>query len=736
MLLTFVNKIVALRLILLLIVSFLPFLGQAQLDSLLRVVSKLADSDTSKVVALNKLSNLLYRENSQKANEYAKKALSLAQKLNMPSETAKAYRIVGLNYFMERELAKAEEYYRKSISAASKVNDQLNVAHAKSSLALLFVEQGKNREALDIYHQTARLFDAKNEKIAESTCYTNMALAFMSLLANDSAVYYYRKSIDVSEKNNDLIGVAYGYAGIGDLYANSSRKKEAKEMYVKSLNWFQEAKFYEGEGFGLIRLAEALEEEDSLSKADSLYRAVIDNRNYRKNQFIEYYALMGLGRIRYTEKEFRNSLRYYKQALEHSKILGDAYCRGQALVQIANCHIKLDNSQEAIRYLDSAQYYANAVEDFYALRDIYKTYSFALENLGNYKKSVEFARKYEQLSDSIFTSEQAEKILQLQEIFESEQKQKEVELLKEKATQSETKIKLKNTLLYGSLALVLFALCFAYFFYYSKNKKQAQNQILTAKNAEIVSQQEEIQVQKELLENRLEKLEELAKEKNHLLGIVAHDLKSPLNQIQGLLDLIRLGGKDLDVEISKIHEMIGKTAGNMHELIAKILESQLSEFPKDSLILEKCNLVKLSEKTITNMQVLANKKNIGLVSEPAEFPTFVIADKRLLKQIFQNLISNAIKFSKPHKKVEILMRNKERSICWGIKDEGPGILPNEQPKLFKKFEPLSNKPTDNESSTGLGLFIVQKYASSMNATVWHENNPDRGSTFWVEFPKA
>ncbi len=731
-----VNKKFVLPLILCLVVSFLPFFGWAQSDSLLRVISKLPNSDTSKVVALNKLASLLHKRNDEKAIEYARKALSLAKELNMPSEIAKAYRSIGSNYFMERELTKAEEYYRKSISLASKIKDQLTVAQAKSSLALLFVEQGKNREAIDIYHQAAKVFDAKNEKVSESTCYTNMALAFMSVLANDSAVYYYRKSIDISEKNNDLIGVAYGYAGIGDLYASSSRKKEAKEMYVKSLNWFQEAEFHEGEGFGLIRLAEALEEEDSLGKADSLYRAVIDSDKFQGNQFVKYYALTGLGRICYTQNEFRKSLRYYNQALEQAKILNDAYCRGQALVQIANCHIELQNPKEAILHLDSARYYANAVEDYYALRDIYRTYSFALEDLGNYKKSLEFARKYEQLHDSIYNSEQAEKILQLQEIFESERKQKELELLKERANQSEIKIRLKNTLLYGSLALILFAFCFAYFFYHSKNKKQAQNQVLTAKNVEISSQQEEIQVQKELLENRLEKLEELSREKNHLLGIVAHDLKSPLNQIQGLLDLIQLEGKSLDKGVIKIHKMIGKVAGNMHELVAKILESQLSEFPKDHLILEECHLFKISEKSISNMQILADKKSISLVLEPANFPTSVVADKKLVKQIFQNLISNAIKFSEHNKKVEILFRDKKQSICWGVKDEGPGILPNEQTKLFKKFEQLSNRPTDSESSTGLGLFIVQKYVSSMNGRVWHENNPEQGSTFWVEFPKA
>jgi signal transduction histidine kinase len=105
-------------------------------------------------------------------------------------------------------------------------------------------------------------------------------------------------------------------------------------------------------------------------------------------------------------------------------------------------------------------------------------------------------------------------------------------------------------------------------------------------------------------------------------------------------------------------------------------------------------------------------------------------------RILDNLISNAIKYSPKNSTVIVSTKQTNSTIQISIRDQGPGISPAEHDKLFKKFSKLSIKPTGNESSTGLGLYIVKKICTTMNGSVRCESEPGCGSTFIVELPAS
>jgi signal transduction histidine kinase len=108
----------------------------------------------------------------------------------------------------------------------------------------------------------------------------------------------------------------------------------------------------------------------------------------------------------------------------------------------------------------------------------------------------------------------------------------------------------------------------------------------------------------------------------------------------------------------------------------------------------------------------------------------------MITQIIDNLLSNAIKFSNHNTKVHVTLKDENQTIRFEIADEGPGILEEDQPKLFQKFQKLHAQPTDGESSTGLGLSIVKKYADAMKGKVWCESEFGKGAKFIVEFKKS
>jgi signal transduction histidine kinase len=149
---------------------------------------------------------------------------------------------------------------------------------------------------------------------------------------------------------------------------------------------------------------------------------------------------------------------------------------------------------------------------------------------------------------------------------------------------------------------------------------------------------------------------------------------------------------------------------------------------------EPIDIKSVLNESIAQFAMELKKKQLTLISN-IDFDAMVLCRKDWLYRIFNNFLSNAIKFSPYNKTVEVkinLIENKSKVEVLFI-DEGPGISPEEIPLLFKKFQRLSNKPTGNETSTGLGLFITKVIADKCNAKLFCQSIVGVGTTFKVIF---
>lgn len=254
------------------------------------------------------------------------------------------------------------------------------------------------------------------------------------------------------------------------------------------------------------------------------------------------------------------------------------------------------------------------------------------------------------------------------------------------------------------------------------------NETITAIHGEVQKQKDEI-----LRKNK--ELISLNNEKNNLIGIVAHDLKSPLNQIKGLISLIKITADNLTDETVKYIETIEKSANRLNEMIAKILDIEAIENKKLNLNIERINLSELLENCAERFKITAEAKAINLITEITP-DLHANVDESFTNQIFENLISNGIKFSPNELKVVVRLKAEDDKIICSIKDEGPGLTEADMKKLFGKYQKLSAKPTGNESSTGLGLSIVKKYVESMGGQIWCESKHHEGANFFVSFQAA
>lgn len=270
-----------------------------------------------------------------------------------------------------------------------------------------------------------------------------------------------------------------------------------------------------------------------------------------------------------------------------------------------------------------------------------------------------------------------------------------------------------------------------------------RNQKLEAQTKQLIEQKKEIEEQKETILEKSEALEvsnrdliELNNEKNSLIGVVSHDLRSPLTSVLGVLELLKIQpdlAQDQKEEIfSKLEEMIQ----DQLKMVSKILDIESVESGKINLQMEKVYLSDLTMEVVEEYQSKAAAKGITLVFEKPKELVIVDADSGYLKnQIMENLISNAVKYTKMNSTVEISIEKEDSAVKWCVKDQGPGISESDMKKLFRKYQTLSAKPTAGEATFGLGLSIVKRVADSMGIIVWAESNPGEGAEFWLKFKR-
>lgn len=286
-----------------------------------------------------------------------------------------------------------------------------------------------------------------------------------------------------------------------------------------------------------------------------------------------------------------------------------------------------------------------------------------------------------------------------------------------KLRQSELEIDRKNLFIFLSVIVIVFVLIALFILYRLVRLKINTNKSLAEKN-------EQIQIQ------NLE-LNALNIEKNEMIGIVAHDLKNPLTSAMSISELF--SSEEITEDQKEYLSLITKSLNRMNGLVSKILEIKVLESTSLKTNYSKVDLKQVTDQVIAALKIQSDNKNIQIITDLDEVVASL--DRSLMIQIIDNLLSNAIKFSNHDTTVHITLKEEKQTIRLEIDDEGPGILDEDKVQLFEKFRKLSARPTDGESSTGLGLSIVKKYVEAMKGKVWCQSEFGHGAKFIVEFKK-
>lgn len=218
------------------------------------------------------------------------------------------------------------------------------------------------------------------------------------------------------------------------------------------------------------------------------------------------------------------------------------------------------------------------------------------------------------------------------------------------------------------------------------------------------------------------------------LSVLSHELKSPINAIEGYLKIMqeKQVGENIDDYQTMISRSIERIKG-MRTLILDLLDLTKIESGKKSRDIKTTDIVQIAKIVMDSMGPIAIQKSVKMFLDSDE-TIYINADGDEIEIILNNLVSNAIKYNHEGGTVNIVLRKTDTEIIMKVEDNGIGMTEEDQQKLFHDFVRIKNLKTKSITGSGLGLSIVKKMVELYNGSIELKSKPDEGSSFTVTIP--
>lgn len=233
------------------------------------------------------------------------------------------------------------------------------------------------------------------------------------------------------------------------------------------------------------------------------------------------------------------------------------------------------------------------------------------------------------------------------------------------------------------------------------------------------------------------RLKELATLKDEFLRFASHDLKKPVIVMMDIVSELQktlLPGDKVADDIPELLDLINRTGENMQQVIAGFLSSETPSHAAEESTDNVIAINNVVDKSLQANESYARKKGVRLKKELAENLPAIEANEFHLSQVLDNLIGNAMKFSPRDTTTTVKTHADDQYVYTEVCDGGPGLTEDDMKKLFTRYASLSNTPTGNETSSGIGLSMSKQFIEQYQGEIGARNNPDQGATFWFKLP--
>ncbi|MEO5600690.1 MAG: tetratricopeptide repeat-containing sensor histidine kinase [Cyclobacteriaceae bacterium] len=651
--------------------------GQDIIDSL---ESKLQNtlSDSDRVDVLINLS-LQYRYSDiNKSRELALNALKISEDRNLLQKKILSYQNIGSLYSISGDYSTALRYDNLAMANSLEVSDSASLSKDFNNVANDYYDLGEYDEAYYYFTQSYRTARAIDDSLRMTIALHNVGRVFKELGQYDRALSHLNLSLGLSREINDIEGVPYSLDEIGDVMLRKGEYDSAFIILLRSLALTRQQNIF-------------ILEPGTLSKLANVH---LHSRNYSK------------------------ALAYYDTTFKSHQKTGNNF--GMAEVELGRGQVFLHQGRydEAMTSINRSLTLAKKSNARILEIQVYQTLSRLYELKNDFRQSLEYFKQFKQLEDSLFSHDMQEKLLRDQIRFETQDKDTEIAALNEERDMKNDTIK-KQEFVRNILVVVMALSVILLATVYRSGRRRRQINTLLLRH-----QQE--------METRSEELERLNQVKDKFFSIISHDLRSPINALAGLLDLLDKGAVKPQELSQHIHELKSRF-NHTRTLLNNLLDWTLLQMDKLNLQASRIDIQKIVDENIQLLGSVSNKQI--LLHNRVPLNTIGYADSNTINLVIRNLMTNAIKFTNDGGEVAIGAQEKETEWLVTVEDNGVGINDGVLKILFDKTAPYTTRGTANEKGTGLGLILCKEFVEKNGGKIQVQSQVGKGSKFSFTVPK-
>ncbi len=699
--------------ILLLGVFFMPLHLYAQKDS---IINKINSLNFEYYQSINK--------NPQNSLNFAKKAFSYYKKVESTELKFK----IAANYTTALFV---NEHYNEALSVLNKI-EVINIKDNNKALYFTLrglIQNDLNNYSLaeENYKKALELYLKLEDKDNEFTILNNLGLLYNNIGDYKRSLRYYLKCYEIINNLEIKVDRYKYYTNIGTVSYNLNDYNNALELFTSALN---EAKI-NSDTIRIFRAHEKLAQTNvalnNIPIAITHYNKVLEVYKRLDLQKDVCNILLRMGDIFYSQDNKNIAFNYYNDCLKIAKLNSFPQEEYESSLKIGIYYQEKSNINKASDfYKKIIKNEANITNIEIVKKAYYALYT--IEKQKNKKNtSLNYLEHYLNLNKKINEKQLISQKEQIQIQYNLKQKEFELENLQINYRLNELKLKNRKQQL---RALILFSILIVFIFIFVLSiylqKKKAQQQ-LSIQNEKLISKNKEIKIKRK-------ELSELNLIKDQLLSIIAHDVKSPLTDLNNLLFIFRHNIEALNKnELKKNFTIIESNTSNLLNLLNNILNWTINQSSGIKVKKSEFSLTKLIKTNLNLIESSSMAKDVSVIFENSSSDINIQSDYNIVNFAVRNVLSNAIKFTNKKGLVSVkIIETKNNIIQIQISDNGIGFNEKIHTLLKNNSEKVpTTDGTEKEKGYGIGLSLCKKMLAKINSEIIYKKNKPIGSIFTI-----
>lgn len=610
----------------------------------------------------------------------------------LPSKTGKE-RIAILNHaatlIRESLQQDALHYSFEADSLAKVLGDLSGQSRALENIGWIYYRQGQWERSFEYSERAYDLAMQANDKLQAARLMNNMGALYYEQQNYQMAINQFKKGYELATNVNDL----------------STRIRSLNNM---ALNFVQI---------------------NELDSAMTYARKSIELNENAGTPYLTSFAHRVIGDVYLVKGRYDSAQAIYQRSLDLAQAQNVKSFEAGVLHRLGNAYLldgKFEQAENLLLYsIDLCE--TNGFLDELSKSHLYLSQVYTQRD--NLEKAFYHQSKYLILNDSLLNKSNRDRLALLQNMFQRNLDESELELLKVQNENQSYRLQTSRryTLFFAVTAFLIAVLGVRLLL---MNKKARQF------NSNLIDQQKKIEEQNAELARQSEQLREMNETKNKLFSILGHDLRGPISQVKSVMDLVLAGHLNQE-EFEELLQVLNKDIESVNFTLNNTLKWSIAQMEGFQVRPTFFDLKEVVENSLMLLKASYKEKELSVFNHMGS-KVEVFADQDLIEVVIRNILNNASKFSNSNDSVTIYSETDKDWVYWFVMDQGIGMTEEQVEILLSDSYSItkSRLGTKNEKGSGLGIQLAKEFTRKCGGDITIDSHPGHGTKFCVRLPKS